>query len=127
MASATVALGALTATSAVDGTYTIENVPPSTSGTLTATKAGYEFTSISIAAMSGNLTGQNITTTYLTLTATTTGAATVTLQQITPTGGACAVDWGDTQTSTIADGAPARPRTPTPEQGLTRSKYTGAI
>ena len=41
----------------------------------------------------------------LTLTATTTGAGqTVTLNQITPTGGACTVDWGDTQTSTIADG-----------------------
>ena len=42
---------------------------------------------------------------YLHLTATTTGAAqTVTLKQITPTGGTLLVDWGDGGTTSVADG-----------------------
>jgi lysophospholipase L1-like esterase len=56
---ATVALGALTATSAANGTYTITDVPAGTSGSVTCTKAGYSWTAISVSAMSGNLTSQN--------------------------------------------------------------------
>lgn len=59
--SATVALGALSATSAADGTYTISDVPAGTSGSMTCTKAGYIWTAITVSAMSGNLTGQNYT------------------------------------------------------------------
>lgn len=58
---ATVALGALSAVSAADGSYTISNVPPGTSGSMTCTLAGYLWTAITIAAMSGNLTGQDYT------------------------------------------------------------------
>lgn len=61
VASATVALGALTATSAANGTYTISNVPPSTAGLLTCTKTGYAWDAKIISAMSGNLTAQNYT------------------------------------------------------------------
>jgi hypothetical protein len=61
VASATVALGALTATSAADGTYTISDIPAGTSGSLTCTKTGYSWTLITVAAMSGNLTVQNFT------------------------------------------------------------------
>lgn len=57
--SATVALGAYNATSAADGTYTISNIPAGTSGSMTCTKTGYSWTVITVAAMSGNLTGQN--------------------------------------------------------------------
>lgn len=56
---ATIALGALSTTSAANGTFTISSVPAGTSGSLTATKTGYSWAAISIAAMSGNLTGQN--------------------------------------------------------------------
>ena len=58
---ATVALGELTAESGVDGTYTIASVPAGTSGSMTCTLEGYSWTAISIAAMSGNLTGQDYT------------------------------------------------------------------
>ena len=58
---ATVTLGAYSTTSAGDGTYTISALPAGTSGTLTASKTGVIFSStISISAMAGNLTGQNI-------------------------------------------------------------------
>jgi hypothetical protein len=53
---ATVALGALTATSAANGTYTIADVPAGTSGSMTCTKTGYSWAAKTIAAMSGNLT-----------------------------------------------------------------------
>jgi hypothetical protein len=58
---ATVALGAYSAESGVDGTYTIASVPAGTSGSMTCTLEGYSWTAISIAAMSGNLTGQDYT------------------------------------------------------------------
>jgi hypothetical protein len=58
---ATVALGALSAVSAANGTYTISGVAPGASGSMTCTKAGYSWTAITVAAMSGNLTGQNYT------------------------------------------------------------------
>jgi hypothetical protein len=56
---ATVALGLLTATSAANGTYTISNVPAGTSGSMTCTLAGYSWAAITVAVMSGNLTGQD--------------------------------------------------------------------
>lgn len=56
---ATIALGALSTTSAANGTYTISNVPANTSGSMTCTLAGYSWSAITIAAMSGNLTTQN--------------------------------------------------------------------
>jgi hypothetical protein len=56
---ATVALGAYSAVTAANGTYTISDIPAGTSGTLTATKTGYIFTGISISAMTENLAGQN--------------------------------------------------------------------
>jgi hypothetical protein len=56
---ATVALGALSAESAANGTYTINSIPPGTSGSMTCTKAGYSWTAITVSAMSGNLTGQD--------------------------------------------------------------------
>jgi hypothetical protein len=58
---ATVALGELTAESGADGTYTIANVPPETSGSMTCTKGGYNWEDITVAAMSENLTAQNYT------------------------------------------------------------------
>ena len=58
---ATVALGALNATSAANGTYTISNVPAGTSGSMTCTKAGYSWTAITVSAMTGNLANQNYT------------------------------------------------------------------
>jgi hypothetical protein len=61
VAGATIALGALTATSAADGTYTISSIPGGTSGSMTCTKAGYSWTAITVAAMTGNLTAQNYT------------------------------------------------------------------
>lgn len=61
IASAVVALGALSANSGVDGTFTIADVPAGTTGSLTCTKAGYSWTAKTIAAMSGDLTGQNYT------------------------------------------------------------------
>jgi hypothetical protein len=68
VASATVALGTLTATSGVDGTYTISNVPAGTSGSMTCTKAGLNWTAISVSAIAGNLTSQNYTANYNLLT-----------------------------------------------------------
>jgi hypothetical protein len=56
---ATVALGAYSAESGVDGTYTITGIPADTSGSMTCTKTGYVWTAISVSAMSGNLTGQD--------------------------------------------------------------------
>jgi hypothetical protein len=56
---ATVALGLLTATSAANGTYSIASVPAGASGSMTCTLAGYSWTAITVAAMSGNLTGQD--------------------------------------------------------------------
>lgn len=61
VASATVALGAYSTTSAGDGTYTITGVVPGTSGSMTCTKTGYSWTAITVAAMSANLTSQNYT------------------------------------------------------------------
>jgi hypothetical protein len=58
---ATVALGALSAVSAANGTYTINSIPPGTSGSMTCTKAGYSWVATSVSAMSGSLTGQNYT------------------------------------------------------------------
>jgi hypothetical protein len=58
---ATVALGALSATSAANGTYTISSVPAGTSGSMTCTKAGYSWSAITVAAMAANLTSQNYT------------------------------------------------------------------
>lgn len=58
---ATVALGALSAVSAANGTYTISNVPAGASGSMTCTKSGYVWTAKTISAMSGNLTNQNYT------------------------------------------------------------------
>jgi hypothetical protein len=59
---ATITLGSTTATSAADGTYTLSGLAAGASGSMTCTKYGYTWTAISIAAMSGNLTGQNYTT-----------------------------------------------------------------
>lgn len=61
VANATVALSSYSATSAANGTYTISNVPAGTSGSMTCTLAGYRWTAITVAAMSGNLTAQNYT------------------------------------------------------------------
>jgi hypothetical protein len=58
---ATIALGALNATSAANGTYTIANAPPGTSGSLTCTKSGYVWKAITVTSMSGNLASQNFT------------------------------------------------------------------
>jgi hypothetical protein len=58
---ATVTLGALSAVSIANGTYTISNVPPGASGSMTCTLTGYSWTAITVAAMSGNLTAQNYT------------------------------------------------------------------
>ena len=58
---ATVALGAYNAISGADGTYTISNIPAGTSGSMTCTKSGYLWASISVSAMAGNLTNQNYT------------------------------------------------------------------
>lgn len=109
VAGVTVALGALSAVSGADGTYTISSIPAGTSGTLTATKTGWTFGTISIAAMSGNLTGQNIAPTYFQLTGTTTGAQTLTLQGMTvATAKTVVVDWGDNNTNTYTAGAGVR-------------------
>lgn len=59
IASATVALGALSDTSGADGTYAIEDIPAGTSGSLTCTKAGYSWPAKTIAAMAGELANQN--------------------------------------------------------------------
>jgi hypothetical protein len=61
---ATVALGALSAVSAADGTYSIADIPAGASGSMTCTKTGYSWTAITIAAMSANLTSQNYTNTW---------------------------------------------------------------
>lgn len=58
---ATIAFGALSTTSAGDGSYTLAGVPKGSSGSMTCTLAGYSWTAISIAAMSANLTSQNYT------------------------------------------------------------------
>jgi hypothetical protein len=62
---ATIALGAYTATSGVDGTYTITGLPAGSNGSMTCTKAGYTFTAISVSAMTGNLTAQNYNDPYV--------------------------------------------------------------
>ena len=61
----TVTCGSYQATSASNGTYTITNVPQSTSCTLTPSLSGYTFnpTSYSITANSGTITGRNFTAT----------------------------------------------------------------
>lgn len=56
---ATVALGALTATSAANGTYTISNIPADTTGGYTCTKTGYVWAAKALEPISGNLTGQD--------------------------------------------------------------------
>lgn len=56
---ATVALGAYSAVSAADGTYTITGIPPGEFGSMTCALTGYSWPAVSIAAMSGNLTAQN--------------------------------------------------------------------
>lgn len=61
VADATVALGALTAPSAPNGTYTIASIPAGTSGSLTCTKTGYVWAAIDVDAMAGNLTERNFT------------------------------------------------------------------
>jgi hypothetical protein len=58
---ATVALGLLSAVSAVDGTYTISDVPAGASGSMTCTKAGYSWTAITVAEITESITGQNYT------------------------------------------------------------------
>jgi hypothetical protein len=55
----TVALGAYSAVTAGGGLYTIPGIPAGTAGSLTATKTGYAFPAIAIAAMGASLTGQN--------------------------------------------------------------------
>ncbi len=67
MAGVKVALGSFSATTASDGTYTIISIPPGAKGSLIASKAGYIFKPISIAAMTTTLGGKNFTaapTTY---------------------------------------------------------------
>jgi len=59
IAGATVALGAFSAVSAANGTYTISDIPADTSGSMTSTKSGYKWAEKIIAAMTGNLTAQN--------------------------------------------------------------------
>jgi hypothetical protein len=56
---ATVALGAASTTSGVDGTYSITGLAAGASGSLTCTKSGYSWTAISVASMAADLTGQN--------------------------------------------------------------------
>jgi hypothetical protein len=55
----TVAIGVHSTTTAGGGLYTLAGLPAGTSGNLTATKTGYVPLTITISAMSGNLTGQN--------------------------------------------------------------------
>jgi hypothetical protein len=59
VASATVALGAASTTSAANGTYSITGLAAGTSGSLTCTKTNYVWLSITISAMAADLTGQN--------------------------------------------------------------------
>ena len=61
VAGVTVALGTYSTTTAAGGTYTITGIAAGANGSLTATKTGYVFASITISAMSGDLTGQNFT------------------------------------------------------------------
>jgi hypothetical protein len=65
VASATVALGAASTTSAANGTYTITGVAAGASGSMTCTKAGgYVWNPITITAMNANLTNQNYAAMY---------------------------------------------------------------
>ena len=59
VADVTVALGAFSAITDASGNFTISAIPAGTSGNLTATKTGYLFTAIAIAAMTGSLTAYN--------------------------------------------------------------------
>lgn len=56
---ATVALGAASTTSGADGTYTISGLAAGTNGSLTCTKSGYSWASISVSAMGASLTAKN--------------------------------------------------------------------
>jgi hypothetical protein len=57
---ATVAIGAYSAVTAADGTYAISGIPPGTTGSLTASKSLYMvLPTISVSAMSGNLSNQD--------------------------------------------------------------------
>ena len=61
IAGVTVTLGAHSAMTAADGTFTLSSLPAGTSGALTPSKTDHTFApaTITIAAMSGNLTAQN--------------------------------------------------------------------
>jgi hypothetical protein len=61
VAGATITLGALSAISAANGTYTVSGVAVGASGSMTCTLTGYSWTTITISAMSANLTAQNYT------------------------------------------------------------------
>jgi hypothetical protein len=64
VAGATVALGALSAVSAANGTYTISGVALGESGSMTCTKTGYVWTAITVAEITESITGQNYTNTW---------------------------------------------------------------
>lgn len=58
---ATVAIGSSNTTSAANGTFSITGLSAGTSGSLTCTKSGYSWASISVSSMNGNLSNQNFT------------------------------------------------------------------
>ena len=74
----TITYGAFTATTAADGSYTLENLPYGASGSLTPAKDGYTFTSNSLSAASvkDNLTSQDFIAAQ-TITYTISGAITI--------------------------------------------------
>jgi hypothetical protein len=63
-----VALGSYSDITASDGTYTIISIPPGAKGSLIASKAGFIFKPISIAAMTATLGGKNFVATPTTYT-----------------------------------------------------------
>jgi len=98
VAGATIALGDKSAVSGADGTYTIEDIPAGMSGALTPTLAGYQFTpaTISITAMTVNLTGKDYVSLKALLFETLTGSGALTSHtpDIVPVGSAWSVKHG---------------------------------
>lgn len=102
LADVTIALGAYNTTTAADGTFTLSGIPADTEGSLTATKAGYEFSpaAISIAAMTDNLTAQNFSAIlWLFLDTFTTDDDSPIASPRTAEGGGPAATWTVTQTA----------------------------
>ncbi len=63
LAGVKVTLGSYSATTASDGTYTIISIPPGVKGSLIASKAGYIFSPITIAAMNATVSSKNFVAT----------------------------------------------------------------